>query len=165
LPRARDTGAIQRQRGLFGRRGVLESQGAKASSEGPKSSDLPNRVAAAHAPAGKRQPPRRRSGSVALVLAGAAAAGLAGGWAIDRWSQPGCDPALDPQCQQRASGTSGSSGSGSGYHRSPRSSAGSWWRGDSGAVASPATVPRDNASTATQRGGFGSIGRFFSGGS
>jgi hypothetical protein len=165
LPRERDGGTIQRQRGLFGRRSVLDSQRAKSPPEAPGSPDSPKRRPGPKPPGGQGQRPRRRSGSVALVLAGAAAAGLAGGWAIDRWSRPACDPQLDPQCQQRAASSSGSSGSsGSGY-RSSRSSSGGWWSGDSGTTTSPAVVPRDSGSTATQRGGFGSIGRFFSSGS
>jgi hypothetical protein len=146
LPRARDGSTLERRSGMFGRRSPAPV--------GPPPSKPPP----------DRQRPRRRSDSVALILLGAAAAGMVGGWAVDRWSRPACDQQMDPQCPQRGAGASGSSGGGSAY-RSSRSGAGSWWSGDSGASAAPAVVPRDSGTVATRRGGFGSIGRFFSGGS
>jgi len=159
LPRERDRGTIQRQRGLFGRRSVLESQGAPSPQE-PKPADRPKRKP----PAGGPVRPRRRTGSVAFVLLGAAAVGVGGGWAVDRWTRPACDPALDPSCQQQRSwGSGGSSGGGSSSRSSSSGSGGSWfsWSNDSGGAAA---VPGSARPDTAKRGGFGAIGRFFSSG-
>ncbi len=154
-------GTIQRQGGLFGRR--LAGDGAPAAS--PPKEQLPAGLplgepgpAAASAPL----PARRRSGSVALILAGAAAVGVAGGWAIDRWSRPTCDPVLDPACVQSRSSSSSGGGSGGTRTGSAASrSSGSWFNwGDSAGSASP-VAPSKAAQATTQRGGFGAIGRFF----
>jgi hypothetical protein len=156
LPRARDGDAVQRRPGFFGSRKSTQPELARP--EAPPSAPPPE------PPAGGPRP-RRRTGSIALVLVGAAAVGVAGGWAMDRWSQPGCDPQLDPLCQQRrSSGSSGSSGGGW-HHRSSGNSSGSWWGGDRGTTTTSPATPRRVGQAATQRGGFGSIGRFFSSGS
>ncbi|MCC7048638.1 MAG: hypothetical protein IT562_18125 [Alphaproteobacteria bacterium] len=155
-PRERGGDAVQRQSGLFGRK--------SAQPELARPSD-----ARAARPPGTAAPlpPRRRTGSVALVLLGAAAVGVGGGWAVDRWSQPACDPKLDPQCSPSRSWFSSSSGTSSSNSGSYGHSWGSWWGGDSPTTTTPArsdTASRAGQS-ATQRGGFGAIGRFFSGGS
>jgi hypothetical protein len=156
LPREREGEAVQRQSGLFGRRKSTQPELARP--DAPPPPVAPSGEAPADAPRA-----RRRTGSIALVLVGAAAVGVAGGWAIDRWSQPSCDPKLDPQCQQRRS--SSSSGSSGGSYGSHYRSWGSWWGSDSGTTTtkSPA-APQRIGQAATQRGGFGAIGRFFSSG-
>ncbi|MBL8703735.1 MAG: hypothetical protein JNM30_02775 [Rhodospirillales bacterium] len=198
-----DGGAVQRQRGFFGRRSVLESSGAVKPSEPPNppqpeaapepETPPPNtkagrkaaRKAAARKAMAERGPEaemrsRRRTGKVGLVLLGAAAIGVAGAWTADRWMQPRCDPAIDPTCQQAKS--SASSGGGTSASRSssrPSStrsgSRGSWFSwgdsdggssaiaGGSGAATVFGTTRRVEQST-IRRGGFGSVGRFFSSG-
>ncbi|MCC6468150.1 MAG: hypothetical protein IT563_07505 [Alphaproteobacteria bacterium] len=159
-PRTRGGDAVQRQSGLFGRK---STQPELAQPDAP-----PARPPGTAAPL----PPRQRTGSVALVLLGAAAVGAGGGWAVDRLSQPACDPKLDPRCPPARSwfsASSGSSSSGSsGSSGSYGHSWGNWWGGDSATSTTP-PARSDAASRAgqstTQRGGFGAIGRFFSGGS
>jgi hypothetical protein len=161
LPREHEGEAVQRQSGFFGSRKSTQPELARP--EAPPPSGAPPPVAPSGEPPASAPFPRRRTGSIALVLVGAAAVGVAGGWAMDQWSQPSCDPKLDPQCQQRRS--SSSSGSSGGSYGSHYRSWGSWWGGDSGTITTtPATPPRVGQS-ATQRGGFGAIGRFFSSGS
>lgn len=141
---------------------MLDSQGA-TSPDGEKPAKPERRRQPARTPVH----PRRRSGSIALVLLGAAAVGVGGGWAVDRWTRPGCDPALDPDCQQQRSGsswgTSGGGSSGGSSYRSSGSSWGSWWGGGSGGAV--AAVPGSARPDTARRGGFGAIGRFFSAGS
>jgi hypothetical protein len=88
---------------------------------------------------------RQRTGNIALVLLGAAALGGGGAWAIDRLTQPSCDPNVDPQCQRSSS------------------SRGGYWGSSSSGGSRSSSTPASPGST--ERGGFGSVGRLFSGGS
>jgi len=168
LPRERDGGTVQRQGGLFRRRSVLDSSGAAPSPPPPKEPRKKQRKprAARAAPATALRS-RRRTGRIALVLLGAAAVGVAGGWTYDRMTRPACDPALDPTCQQARSSTGSSARStGWGAGRSVTRRGGESWFSWSSKDDRVGTAPRSGANkpSATRRGGFGSIGRFFSSG-
>jgi len=214
-PPAPDTprggGAIERPRGFFGRRSVLESSGAVKPPEPPPPAEPPRsslpapepavatatlpplskagrkaaRKAAARKAMAERGPQaqlrsRRRTGKVGLVLLGAAAIGVAGAWTADRWMRPSCNPTVDPACQQAtSSGSSGGGGAsrstGARSSSSRSSSGGSWFSwgdsdggsavaGGSGSAAAVAGTTRRVEQSTIRRGGFGSIGRFFSSG-
>ncbi len=196
-----DGGAIQRRRGFFSRRSVLEilrrDEAAGAAQARSRVRAAARRSAAIRIAAERQggpqgraqgdgarrdgcardrwagpQPPAHRHGRAGAGRRRRVWAG--GAWTADRWMRPACDPMLDPTCQQaRSSGSSGGGGSGSstrsGSSSSSRSSSsgGSWfsWGNDSSGGSSVAAIPGSTArDTTVRRGGFGSIGRFFSSG-